>query len=106
MTEEQFWKSNPRIIGVWAKAWKLRENRKNELIHAYVGNYVLSAVTTAVDGVLNGRKHKSKYIEKPIQLFELTEEDKEKERKKAIAAFLGWANGQKNKFGKEVKADG
>ena len=31
---------------------------------------------------------------------------KEKERKKAIAAFLGWANGQKNKFGKEVKADG
>ena len=75
MTEEQFWKSNPRTIEVWAKAWKMRENRQNELTHSYVGNYVLSALFTAIDGVLNGRKAKARYIDKPIQLFELTEEE-------------------------------
>lgn len=106
MSEEQFWKSNPRIINVWVKAWKLRENRRNELIHSFVGNYGLSALFTAIDGVLNGRKAKSKYIDKPIQLFELTEEEKEIEKQKAIAAFMGWANSAKNKFGKEVKEDG
>ena len=106
MTEEQFWKSNPRTIEVWAKAWKMRENRQNELTHSYVGNYVLSALFTAIDGVLNGRKAKARYIEKPIQLFELTEEEKEIEKQKAIAAFMGWANSAKNKFGKEVKEDG
>lgn len=103
MTEEQFWKSNPRTIEVWAKAWKMRENRQNELTHSYVGNYVLSALFTAIDGVLNGRKAKARYIDKPILLFELTEEEKEKEKEKAIAAFLGWANSTKNKFGKEEK---
>ena len=101
MTEEQFWRSNPRIIKTWEKAWKAEENRKNNLIHSYVGNYVMSAVTVAVEHCLNGKKAKSKYTEKPIQLFPLTEEEKKREQKKAIAQFMAWANMAKKKYGKE-----
>jgi hypothetical protein len=105
MTEEQFWESNPRIIQVWAKAWKGRENRNNEVIYAQVGNYVLSALYTAIDGVLNGKKAKAKYVKEPIQLFPLTEEEKkekeEEKRQKAIDAFMNWAKAQKKKSNKE-----
>ena len=38
-----------------------------------MGNYVLSAVQTAVSGVLAGKKSKAKYIETPL-LSKVTEE--------------------------------
>lgn len=98
MTEEQFWHSNPAKIKVYAEAWKQEQKRQNEVIHTYVGTYVLSALTTAIDGVLNGKKSKAKYIEKPIQLFELTEKEKEEEQRKAREAFLAWANLTKSKY--------
>ena len=98
MTEEQFWHSNPAIIKVWAEAWKRKENRQNELIHTFVGNYIQSALVTSIDKVLNGKKSKSKYLEKPIQLFELTEEEKEKEQEKARQAFMMWAGQVEKKY--------
>ena len=98
MTEEQFWHSNPAKIEVYAEAWKQEQKRQNEVIHTYVGTYVLSALTTAIDGVLNGKKSKAKYTEKPIRLFELTEKEKEEEQRKAREAFLAWANLTKSKY--------
>lgn len=96
MTEKQFWHSNPRIIKVYEDIYKERQNRINELIHMFVGNYGLSALVTAIDNVLNGKKAVAKYIEKPIELFPLTEEEKEKKKQNAIAQFMGWAGVQKN----------
>jgi hypothetical protein len=58
MTEEQFWRSNPRIIKVWETAWEEEQKRQNELTHMYVGNYFMSAVTVAVDIVSTERKQK------------------------------------------------
>ena len=98
MTEEQFWRSNPRIIKVYEKAWREEENRKNELTYAYVGNYFLSAMTVSVDHCLNGKKAKSEYLSKPIQIFELTEEEKEIERQKAISQFMGWTKNVAKKY--------
>jgi hypothetical protein len=98
MTEEQFWRSNPRIIKVWESAWREEQIRQNELMHMYVGNYFMSAMTTAVDHCLNGAKAKTKYIEKPIQLFELTEEEKEQQKLKAREAFLMWAKRAESKY--------
>lgn len=98
MSEEQFWNANPAIIKVWEEAWKMEENRRNSLIHAWIGNYVVSAVGYAVEHCLSGRKAKSKYIDKPIRLFELTEEEKEQEQKNALAAFVAWADGTKQSF--------
>lgn len=98
MSEEQFWRSNPRIIHVWEQAWKAKENRMNGLVYAYIGNYELSALYTAIDGVLNGKKAKAKYIEKPIRIFELTEEERIQEQEKARQAFVMWAGFAENKY--------
>lgn len=98
MSEEQFWKSNPRIIKVWEQIYKNKINEQNRLTHMYVGNYELSALFTAIDGVLNGKKAKSKYMDKPVQMFELTEEEKKAEQEKAIAQFMGWAKSTQNKY--------
>ena len=98
MTEEQFWRSNPRIIKVWETAWEEEQKRQNELTHMYVGNYFLSAVTVAVDHCINGKKAKTKYLEKPIQLFELTEEEKEQQQLKAREAFMMWAKRAESKY--------
>ena len=106
MTEEEFWKSNPRKIEVWEISWKEDQKYKNQLIHGFIGTYVLNAVSVAVDHSLNGQKAKSKYMEKPIQLFPLTEEEKKAEQQKAIAQFMEWAKTMQNQCGKEDNSDG
>ena len=99
MTEEQFWRSNPAIIDVWEEAWKRQENRKNELIHAWVGEYGISALIFAIDNCLNGKKKaRSKYMEKPIRLFELTESEKKAQKENATDMFIAWANATKASY--------
>lgn len=98
MTEEQFWRANPAIIEVWEEAWKRKENRKNELIHAWVGEYGISALVFAIDHCLNGKKARSKYMEKPIRLFELTESEKKAQKENATDMFIAWANATKASY--------
>ena len=91
MSEEQFWRSNPRRIGVWEKAYKEEMTYKNGLLHTFVGTYFLSALTTAIDGCLNGKKAKAKYIDKPIDLFP-KKVDKKTQEEQALAKFVAWAS--------------
>ena len=98
MNEEQFWRANPAIIDVWEEAWKRQENRKNELIHAWVGEYGISALVFAIDHCLNGKKARSKYMEKPIRLFELTESEKKAQKENATDMFIAWANATKASY--------
>ena len=106
MTEEQFWRSNPRIISVYEKIWKEECNRQNFLAHRYVGHYVLSALATALDGSFNGPKAKTKYIKEPFQLFELTEEEKKAKQQAAIAQFIAWADSTEKKYSKKYVVKG
>ena len=76
----------------------MEENRKNELIHAWVGNYGISALVYAVEHCLSGSKAKTSYIEKPIRLFELTDEEKAQQQENALAAFVAWADATKTNF--------
>lgn len=105
MSEEQFWRANPRIIEVWKKAYRAKQNRMNELAFMFTGNYGLSALYTAIDGVLNGKKAKAKYVPEPVEIFPLTEEEKrekeEEKKRKAIAEFMNWAKAQQKKSKKE-----
>ena len=102
MTEEQFWNANPRIISVYEKIYKERQNRINDLAYLFTGNYGLAALITSIDKVLNGKKAKATYMNKPLELFPLTEEEKKKKQREAIAQFMGWAgNVQKKYKGKE-----
>ena len=50
--------------------------------------------------MLNGKKAKSKYIEKPMRIFELTEKEKEQEAVKARQAFMAWAGMAEKKYKK------
>lgn len=82
----------------------MQQNRQNEMMHAWFGNYGISALVYAIDHVLNGSsKAKSKYIEKPLQLFEKTEQEKKADQEKALAAFVGWADFTKEEFDRTKK---
>lgn len=76
-------------------------NTLNEQIYSWVGNYGTSALLSAIDHGLNGRKANSKYLEAPIQMFELDEEEKEQEAIKARQAFIAWAGMAEKKFKKK-----
>lgn len=71
---EQFWNMNPRIIKVIAKGYKERLLQQ-DYINWINGQYILSAVSTAVEHNLAGRKAHSSYIDKPI-MKELEEKNK------------------------------
>lgn len=104
MTEEQFWKANPRIIAVHEQIYKERQNRINDLAYLFTGNYGLSALITSIDKVLNGKKSKEKYMDKPLELFPLTEEEKKKKQQDAIKQFISWTGMAETKYkGKEDK---
>lgn len=94
MTEEEFWKSNPRKILVYKKVWRDNMNEQNKLIHLWVGNYVLNALEVALSQVLSpmlcGKQSSHTYMEEPIKLFEKTEEEKKAEYDMMTAAFIAW----------------
>lgn len=84
-----FWHMNPHIIKIIAEGYQKKMRLQDEQAWR-MGIYVQSAVATAVEHNLAGRKAKSKYFEKPmlqdvvlerkgIEIKALTEEDKRKQ---------------------------
>lgn len=101
MTEKEFWLTNPRKILVYEQAWKDVENRKNEMMYMWWGNYGMSALVTALSGVLTpmfcGKQSQTKYVDKPMRIFEMTEEEKEAYKEEQTALFVEWCESmQKN----------
>ena len=97
---------NPRIYKLHVKAFNEKTKREikqqDELIWSMVGNYVLSAVTVAVERCLAGSKAKAKYIEEPMLRHfgekELTEEERlDKEMLQSIANEEAWIIASKQK---------
>lgn len=77
----------PKKLGYCLKGLRIEQKRKDEEMWR-MGLYVQSAVSTAVEHNLAGKKAKSKYIEKPI-LYENKEENtnRYKESNEEIAIF-------------------
>lgn len=69
---ETFWHLTPHKLKAFAKAYELQRKLKDEEMWI-MGRYVLSAVSTAVEHCLAGRKAKSQYLPAPI-LKEFIEE--------------------------------
>lgn len=98
---------NPRIYKLHVMAYNEKKKRdikeQDEMIWSAVGNYVLSAVTVAVEKCLAGKKAKASYIKEPLLRHYgeddgLTEEEKaEKEMMKAIANEEAWIIASKQK---------
>ena len=96
--------SSPADLEPYGKAHKLEITEKDSIFHAVCGNYVLSAVSVAIEHCLNGQKAKSEYIKEPIMknAFDdddvLTEEEKyEQNLKKALLAEEQWIIAGKQK---------
>lgn len=102
MTEEQFWASNPRILKVWSDIYKQKVEDENRKMHLYTGAYTLSALITAIDKCLNGKKAKSEYISEPLRLFEPTAEEKKKAQEAELQRFIAWGNEVKSRFGNKT----
>ena len=91
---------NPRIYKLHVIAYNEKTKREmiqqDERIWSAVGNYVLSAVTVAIEKNLAGKKAKATYIKEPLlrhygENDGLTEEEiAEKEMLKAIANEEKW----------------
>ena len=98
---------NPRIYKLHVMAYNEKKKRdikeQDEMVWSAVGNYVLSAVTVAVEKCLAGKKAKASYIKEPLLRHYgeddgLTEEEKaEKEMMKAIANEEAWIIASKQK---------
>lgn len=89
-----FWHLNPTKLKPFQEAYRIKQENRDAEMWTFCGNYVLSAVITAVDACLNGRKASSKYIEKPLlkdridERKEMTEEELQKQRELFVAKLL------------------
>ncbi len=67
--------SCPADLRPYEQAYRLEKQKNDNDAWLTFGTYGISALTVAIDRCLNGRKARSKYIEKPI-MQELEEKNK------------------------------
>lgn len=77
MTPTEFWEESPYLAVAYRKAYKLKRKIENE--QAWLqGLYVMDAFAVCLGNAFSKRGSKKlTYIEKPIDIFPLTEEEKE-----------------------------
>ena len=101
MTYEQYWEQSPFLTVAYRKAYRLKREAGNE--QAWLqGIYVFDAFAVCLANVFAKRGSKKQtYIEKPIDIFPLTEREKkrreEAENAKMQAAMEAMAREQRRK---------
>lgn len=83
---ETFWHLTPKKLKSFYKAYELKRKLQDEQMW-FMGQYVLSAVSMAVEHNLHGRKARSKYIEKPILQTERSPGNGNPESNEQVAVF-------------------
>lgn len=78
----QFWELNPHKIKIISKGYHEKQVEMDSMMHAWWGNYGLSAVSVAIDHAFNGRKANSKYPDKPFMQEEKNKKEVEKKMSK------------------------
>lgn len=83
MTYEEYWYGHPELVKFYKQAYDYRRKERNQELWLS-GMYMLSAIQTAFD-------KKTKYPEKPFDIYPKTEAEKvaekEKNRQKVIEHF-------------------
>lgn len=79
MTEQQFWHGDPWLAKYYRKAHDLKRQERNQELWMQ-GLYIYDALAVVLGNAF-GKKggKKLKYLEKPIDITEKTEEEKERE---------------------------
>lgn len=107
MTPTQYWEESPLLAVAYRKAYRLRREAENE--QAWLqGLYVFDAFAVCLANAFSKRGAKKQtYIEKPIDIFPLTEREKKRreaeENAKMQAAMEAMAREQRRK--KKSKGD-
>ena len=107
MTYEQYWEQSPYLVVAYRKAYRLRREADNE--QAWLqGLYVFDAFAVCLANAFAKRgSKKQNYIEKPIDIYPLTEREKkrreEAENAKMQAAMEAMVREQRRK--KKSKGD-
>lgn len=83
---ETFWHLTPKKLKAFYKAYELKRKLLDEQMW-FMGQYVLSAVSMAVEHNLHGKKARSKYIEKPILQTEQNTDNANPESREQVAVF-------------------
>lgn len=92
---DEFWKMTPRILNAIQKGYQERMEYQ-DFLNWMAGNYTLSALSTAIDAAMNGKKAKAEYEDKPllpvyIKEMSMTEEEREeRDMKREIANMERW----------------
>ena len=107
MTYEQYWEQSPYLAVVYRRAYRLKRETENE--QAWLqGLYVFDAFAVCLANAFAKRgSKKQNYIEKPIDIYPLTEREKKRreaeENAKMQAAMEAMVREQRRK--KKSKGD-
>lgn len=107
MTPTQYWDESPYLVVAYRKAYRLKREAENE--QAWLqGLYVFDAFAVCLANVFAKRgAKKQQYIDKPIDIFPLTEREKKRreleEQKKMQQAMETIA--RKQRMDKKQKGD-
>lgn len=91
----EFWNMNPRIISCLAHGYQ-EKLKQQDYMNWLSNQYTFSAVETAIEHMINGKRAKSEYIKEPLLMkfleeSQLTEEERlEIEMRKEILAMEQW----------------
>lgn len=88
---DEFWNGSPYLVRYYQEAHKLKVEEENQIAWLH-GLYIKSALDSSLSNLFRKKGSKSvPYIEKPLEIFEKTEKEKEKEaikeRQKAVDYF-------------------
>ena len=87
MTYEQYWFGDPWMVRAYAQAYLLKRRVRNEELWLE-GVYMVHALQTVI-GTAFG-KQKVKYLDKPLDIFEKTEAEKEREKRVERQKLINW----------------
>lgn len=91
MSLAEYWEGSPHLVKYYRQAHKLKMEEQNQI--AWIqGLYFKAALDSALGTIFKRKGSKSvPYLEKPLEIFPKTEEEKEKEaikeRQKAVDYF-------------------
>ena len=89
MTYDEYWFGDPWMVRAYAQAYLLKRRVRNEELWLE-GVYMVHALQTVI-GTAFG-KQKVKYLDKPLDIFEKTEAEKEREKRVERQKLINWLN--------------
>lgn len=100
MTYEQFWLADPWLCVPYREKHKLYIEQRNEELWLQ-GLYIHNAFAVALNNAFN--KSKKKYVTKPIEIIEPTEEEKQERIKQTRKKLVERLNALKDEFDKKQR---